>query len=97
MIDLGREVPVNQIIETAEKYGVDIIATSALLTTTLTEQKKLEIMLRDLGLRDKYTTMVGGAPCTPRWTKRIGADIYSEDAIEAVKAARAAIDKRRKK
>lgn len=97
VIDLGREVPVNQIIETAEKYGVDIIATSALLTTTLTEQKKLEIMLRDLGLRDKYTTMVGGAPCTPRWTKRIGADVYSEDAIEAVKAARAAIDKKRKK
>ncbi len=97
VIDLGREVPVNHIIETAEKYGVDIIATSALLTTTLTEQKKLETMLRDLGIRDKYTTMVGGAPCTPRWTKRIGADVYSEDAIEAVRAARDIIDKMRKK
>lgn len=97
VIDLGREVPVNHIIETAEKYGVDIIATSALLTTTLTEQKKLETMLRDLGIRDKYTTMVGGAPCTPRWTKRIGADVYSEDAIEAVRAARDIINKMRKK
>ena len=97
VIDLGREVPVSHIIETAEKYGVDIIATSALLTTTLTEQKKLETMLRDLGIRDKYTTMVGGAPCTPRWTKRIGADVYSEDAIEAVRAARDIIDKMRKK
>ncbi len=97
VIDLGREVPVNQIIETAEKYGVDIIATSALLTTTLTEQRKLETILRDLGIRDKYTTMVGGAPCTPRWTKRIGADVYSEDAIEAVKAAKEAIEKMRKK
>ena len=96
VIDLGREVPVSHIIETAEKYGVDIIATSALLTTTLTEQKKLETMLRDLGIRDKYTTMVGGAPCTPRWTKRIGADVYSEDAIDAVRAARDIIDKMRK-
>ncbi len=87
VVDLGREVPVNKIIEKAEEEGADIIGTSALLTSTLTEQRKLEIMLRDLGLRDKYTTMAGGAPCTPRWTKRIGADIYSEDAIDAVKRA----------
>lgn len=44
--------------------------------------------MKDLGLRDKYITMVGGAPCTPRWKNRIGADIYSEDAIEAVKSAK---------
>lgn len=97
VIDLGREVPVSQIIETAEKNQVDIIATSALLTTTLTEQRKLENMLRELGIRDKYTTMVGGAPCTPRWAKRIGADIYSEDAIEAVKITREIIEKKGKK
>ncbi|HOA42461.1 MAG TPA: cobalamin-dependent protein [Bacillota bacterium] len=97
VIDLGREVPVNQIIETAEKYDVDIIATSALLTTTLVEQRKLEIMLRDLGLRGKYTTMIGGAPCTPRWKNRIGADIYSEDAIEAVKSAKKAMEEKRRK
>ncbi|MGI6733159.1 MAG: cobalamin B12-binding domain-containing protein [Anaerovoracaceae bacterium] len=97
VIDLGREVPVNHIIETAEKYNVDIIATSALLTTTLIEQKKLETMLRDLGLREKYTTMIGGAPCTPRWKNRIGADIYSEDAIEAVKSAKKALDEKKKK
>ena len=97
VIDLGREVPVTHIIETAEKYGVDIIATSALLTTTQLEQKKLEIMLKDLGLRDKYITMVGGAPCTPRWKNRIGADIYSEDAIEAVKSAKKAMEEKRKR
>ena len=60
------------------------------------EQKKLETMLRDLGLREKYTTMVGGAPCTPRWKKRIGADIYSEDAIEATKMAKEVIAKKKK-
>lgn len=87
VIDLGRDVPVEEIIKMAEENKVDIIGTSALLTTTLEGQKKLENMLRNLGLRDKYKTMVGGAPCTPRWAKRIGADVYSEDAIDAVKKA----------
>ena len=94
VIDLGREVPVSKIIEKAEEEEADIIGTSALLTSTLAEQKKLETMLRDLGLRDKFTTMVGGAPCTPRWTKRIGADIYSEDAIDAVRRAKEVMDKK---
>ncbi|WP_227018931.1 cobalamin B12-binding domain-containing protein [Sinanaerobacter chloroacetimidivorans] len=87
VIDIGREVPVETIIEKAEEYGVDIIGTSALLTSTLKEQKKLEDALREMGLRNKYKTMVGGAPCTLRWAKRIGADAYSEDAVEAAKKA----------
>lgn len=85
VIDIGREVPVETIIEKAEEFSVDIIATSALLTSTLREQKKLEETLRRMGLRNKYMTMVGGAPCTLRWAKRIGADIYTEDAVEAAK------------
>lgn len=88
VIDIGRDVPVNMIIEAAERCEVDIIGTSALLTSTLTEQKKLEMLLRDLGIRSKYKTMVGGAPCTARWAKKIGADAYSEDAIEAVRKAK---------
>jgi len=87
VIDIGREVPVDTIIEKAEEYNVDIIGTSALLTSTLKEQKKLEERLRELGLRDKYRTMVGGAPCTLRWANRIGADVYTEDAVEAAKKA----------
>lgn len=85
VIDIGREVPVETIIEKAEELKVDIIATSALLTSTLKEQKKLEETLRKMGIRDKYLTMIGGAPCTLRWAKRIGADIYTEDAVEAAK------------
>jgi trimethylamine corrinoid protein len=85
VIDIGREVPVETIIEKAQEYQVDVIATSALLTSTLKEQKKLEETLRKMGIRDKYKTMVGGAPCTLRWAKRIGADIYTEDAVEAAK------------
>lgn len=87
VVDIGREVPVDTIIEKAKEYGVDIIGTSALLTSTLKEQKKLEERLRELGLRDRFKTMVGGAPCTLRWANRIGADAYSEDAIEAAKKA----------
>lgn len=87
VIDIGREVPVETIIAKAEEYHVDIIGTSALLTSTLKEQKKLEEKLRELGIRDKYKTMVGGAPCTLRWASRIGADVYSEDAVEAAKKA----------
>ena len=87
VIDIGREVPVDTIIEKAEEFKVDIIGTSALLTSTLKEQKKLEEKLRELGIRDRYKTMVGGAPCTLRWANRIGADAYSEDAVEAAKKA----------
>jgi len=55
-----------------------------LLTTTLTEQRKLEEELRRHGLRERFKTIVGGAPCTQRWADRIGADAYAEDAAEAV-------------
>ncbi|HYE68775.1 MAG TPA: cobalamin-dependent protein [Anaerovoracaceae bacterium] len=87
VIDIGREVPVETIIEKAQELQVDIIATSSLLTSTLKEQRKLEETLRKIGIRDKFKTMVGGAPCTLRWAKRIGADLYTEDAVEAAKKA----------
>ena len=87
VIDLGCEVPVETIIEEARRYKADIIGTSALLTSTMTEQKKLEKLLMETGEKESFITMVGGAPCTPRWAKKIGAGGYSEDAIEAVKVA----------
>ena len=88
VIDLGCEIPVEAIAGAAKEFNVDIIGTSALLTTTLTEQKKLEKYLRDLGERGNYATMVGGAPCTDKWARRIGADAYSANAMEAVEVAR---------
>ena len=85
VFDLGREVPALTFIEKAEEYGADFIGSSALLTTTMTEQKKIEEILRKEGLRDKYKTMVGGAPVTKRWADKIGADAYCEDAAKSVK------------
>ena len=87
VIDLGCEVSVEAIALAAREFNVDIIGTSALLTASLKEQKKLEKHLRDIGERDRYITMVGGAPCTERWAEKIGADGYSETASEAVEKA----------
>jgi len=88
VLDLGRDVPVSRLIEEAKKFNADIIGTSALLTTTMGSQKQLEEELKAAGLRDRFKTMVGGAPVTQRWAKRIGADGFAEDAGEAVKKAK---------
>ena len=83
--DLGRNIPNDKIIEEAEKFGADIIGTSTLLTTTMVLQKELEEKLKKAGLREKYKTIVGGAPVTQRWADRIGADAYAHDASDGVK------------
>jgi trimethylamine corrinoid protein len=82
--DLGRDVPTEKIIEEAVNHNVDVIGTSALLTTTMNRQKELEEALKKAGLRERFKTMVGGAPVTPRWAARIGADAYAEDAQDGV-------------
>ena len=82
--DLGRDIDIDTIIEAAVKNDVDIIGTSALLTTTMGQQKILEQALKSAGLRDRFKTMVGGAPVTGRWAARIGADAYAEDAQDGV-------------
>jgi trimethylamine corrinoid protein len=86
--DLGRDIPTEKFIEKADEVEADIIGTSALLTTTMEGQRKLEVALKSKGLKEKYKTMVGGAPVTQRWADRIGADAYAEDAGEAVKKAK---------
>ena len=90
--DLGRDVATAKLIEEADKFDANIIGTSALLTTTMGAQKQLEEELRSAGLKDRFKTMVGGAPVTQRWAKRIGADAFAEDAIEAVTKAKALLD-----
>jgi len=86
--DLGREVPTVRFIEKAVEMEADVIATSALLTTTMGAQKELEEELRKRFLRDKFKTIVGGAPVDQKWADTIGADAYAEDAAEAVQKIR---------
>jgi trimethylamine corrinoid protein len=90
--DLGRDVAVAKFIEEADKFNADIIGTSALLTTTMVAQKQLEEELNNAGVKDQFKTMVGGAPVTQRWAKRIGADAFAEDASEAVNQAKALLN-----
>ena len=86
--DLGRDVSTERFIQEAQDFNADIIGTSSLLTTTMPAQKKLEEALQDAGLKGKYKTMVGGAPVTERWAKKIGADAFAENATSAVKLAK---------
>jgi trimethylamine corrinoid protein len=85
--DLGHDVEIQKFIDKALEVEADIIGTSALLTTTMTGQKTLEEKLLKDGLKDRFKTMVGGAPVTQRWAERIGADAFGEDANDAVEKA----------
>lgn len=85
VMDLGRDVPIDKIINEAEKFGANIIGTSTLLTTTMVVQKELEQELKKSNLREKYKTIVGGAPVTQRWADRIGANAYAQNASDGVK------------
>jgi len=91
--DLGRDVSVDRFIREAEAFGADVIGTSALLTTTMNVQKELVEKLVEKGLREKYKTIVGGAPVTERWAKRIGADAYAADATDGVRKIKELLEK----
>lgn len=86
--DLGRDVSTDRFIKEAEDFKADIIGTSSLLTTTMPAQQKLEEELKKAGLKERYKTMVGGAPVTQRWANKIGADAFAENASTCVKLAR---------
>ncbi|MBM5804955.1 MAG: hypothetical protein FJZ49_02650 [Candidatus Verstraetearchaeota archaeon] len=85
--DLGREVPVDALINKAEETKSDIIAASTLLSTSMPYMEDLLALLKEKGVRKKYIVMVGGGPVTREWAAQIGADGYGDDGDEAVKAA----------
>jgi len=88
VFDMGVDVSSARIIEKVKEVDADIVAMSALLTTTMVKQKEVIDMLDKEGLRRKVKVMVGGAPVTRDWVQRIEADGYSEDAIGAVNVAK---------
>lgn len=93
--DLGADVPAEKFIEEADKVGADIMAVSALMTSTIGGQKDVIDYLKAAGKRKKFYVMVGGGPTTREWAEQIGADGYAETAMEAVKVALDLIQKRR--
>jgi trimethylamine corrinoid protein len=84
--DIGREVPADVFLEKVKAYNADFVGSSALLTTTMPEQEKIEKLIEKAGLKGKVKTLVGGAPVTKRWADKIGADMYCEDASDTVNA-----------
>lgn len=94
VIDIGVDCPVSKFIEKALEYKVDIIGASCLLTTTLSEIKKLLTELTVNDLRNKFKVMVGGAAVGREYAQNIGADAYGADLKEAVDAAILLLDKK---
>jgi corrinoid protein of di/trimethylamine methyltransferase len=92
--DLGADVPIDKFLAKAQETNADIIALSALLTTTMVEQKKLIEKLTEMGgeKREKYKILVGGAPASPEWAEKIGADGTAPDAMSAVRLALSLIE-----
>ncbi|MGB3990754.1 MAG: corrinoid protein [Acetivibrionales bacterium] len=91
VVDLGVDVPAEKFVEKAKEIDADIVACSALLTTTMTEIKVVVDEIVNAGIRDDVIIMVGGAPVTDSFCREIGADIYTPDAATAAEAAVEAI------
>ena len=85
--DLGADVPTDTFITAAEVSGADVICLSALLTTTMVNQKKVIDELCSRGIRERFKVLVGGSPVTEKWAREIGADGYGGNALEGVKIA----------
>jgi len=81
--DLGRDVKAKDFIDKAVEVDADVIAASALLTTTMPKQQELVVELKKAALRDRFKTIIGGAPVDQKWADKIGADAYAEDAAGA--------------
>ena len=88
VIDLGVDVATAKIVAKAREVGAQLVALSALLTTTMVKQKEVVDVLKKEGMHGQVKVMVGGAPVTRDWVQKIGADGYSEDAIGAVAVAK---------
>ena len=88
VIDLGVDVSDESFVEAVKTHQPDILAMSALLTTTMNQMETVINALSSAGLRDKVKVMVGGAPNTQSFCEQIGADAYTPDAASAAETAK---------
>jgi 5-methyltetrahydrofolate--homocysteine methyltransferase len=86
--DLGSDVTPEKYVAAVRENDANVVAMSALLTTTMVNMKSTITALEEAGLRDKVKVMIGGAPVTENFAKQIGADGYAPDASRAVAVAR---------
>ncbi len=92
VIDIGVDKSAEEFIAAIREADADIVGASALLTTTMLQQKILVEAISEVGLRDKVKIMLGGAPVTDSFAQEVGADGFAEDAISAVDLAFRLID-----
>jgi 5-methyltetrahydrofolate--homocysteine methyltransferase len=84
VIDLGSNVTPEQFVEAITKHNAQVVALSALLTTTMPSMRTTIEALRAAGVRERVAVVVGGAPVTDRFAEQIGADGFAPDAASAV-------------
>ena len=87
VVDLGTDVAPETFVETAKNENCQVIAVSALLTTTMDGMADVVRAAEDAGIRSNVKIMVGGAPITEAFASKIGADLYTPDATSAAEAA----------
>ena len=86
--DLGRDVPLRDFVEKVKETNASLLCMSTLMTTTMGGMEKIINMLKEEGIRNKVTVMVGGSPISQKYANDIGADGYSSNAVEAVRVAK---------
>jgi corrinoid protein of di/trimethylamine methyltransferase len=85
VIDLGRDIPPQQFVETAVSENADVIALSTLMTTTMDAMAEVVERLQKTNIRERFKVIVGGGPISPAFADRIHADGYANSAPNAVK------------
>lgn len=88
VVDIGRDIPAERFVQVAREEQAQVVAMSALLTTTMPEMKVTIDALKAEGLREKVKVIVGGAPVSPEYAAQIGADGYARDAASAMDKVR---------
>jgi corrinoid protein of di/trimethylamine methyltransferase len=88
VFDLGIDIETHEFIEKAREFDADIVALSALLTTTMLHQRDVVEHMAEAGLRGRVKVLVGGSPVTRGWADQIGAEGFAEDAASAVVEAK---------
>jgi len=93
--NLGTNVAPRQFIEEARKRQADIIAMSSLLTTSMPYMRDLTELLKGWNMRDQFLVVVGGAPITEAYARKIGADGFGQDAMRAVNVCMQLMERKR--
>jgi 5-methyltetrahydrofolate--homocysteine methyltransferase len=87
--DLGNDVSPKKFAEAAKEFHADFVGMSALITTTMEKMKSVIDELKNAGIRDRVKVIVGGAPLSESFAKKIGADAFAADALDGIRLCRA--------